>query len=698
MDGGVITLKLSPNAKFVTLRPSADGFVVVEEVNEDPEPAEPAAPEPAELAPSYDASFDDGSDLEAASDEIIAACTTYSYSSISYPATSLPSCTQTFTHAVHRSLDTAALMGATTAYETFNLGVTNHPTSPMLGTIVPPTTADGAMAITQLTYEQVAATVATVASNLSPHLAPNSDGDTLLGIFMANSPAWIIAEQAAYYLSAAAVPLYSTLGTAAIVYILEQTEMTVVVCGAKEAKVLRDIKSSNPELKLSTIVVCGTTSDTSDTSDTSESPNPSLTELSLTTLSEGGAQSSDPTPPTPPTPSSLATICYTSGTTGPPKGVMLTHSNFIAVASAVASTVVRLQNADVHFSYLPLAHIFERTMHVAIQAHGAATVFGTGNVKTMTEEVKLVSPTLFIAVPRVLSKFHDGIRAKVAAAGPAKEQGFKMALSAKLANLKTNVLTHEMFDGMAFNKIKEGLGLQNVKFLLTGGAAISGDLKDFFRCVLSVPVIEGYGQTECCAAMSITSLEDHSSTGHVGVPLPCCEIRLENVAEMGYLSTDTMHGDPATGEKVLGRGEVCVRGPGVMVGYYKMTEETSNAVVDGWLHTGDIGAFTSDGQLKIIDRKKDLFKLSQGEYVSPERIENVLQSSKYVAQSFVWGLGVKDYPVAVIVVDPASVSPSLTKKMVLEDLKQVSIEGGLQVRRGGGGGATCERSNYAVLF
>ena len=125
-----------------------------------------------------------------------------------------------------------------------------------------------------------------------------------------------------------------------------------------------------------------------------------------------------------------------------------------------------------------------------------------------------------------------------------------MALNQKLEALKANQIAHPQWDGMVFGPIKAKLGLGNVRFILTGGASISPSLKNFFRCLLAVPVLEGYGQTECCAAMTLTSPEDHSSTGHIGVPIPCCKVRLEEVLDMGYLSTDKTH-EVSTGYRRL---------------------------------------------------------------------------------------------------------------------------------------------------
>jgi long-chain acyl-CoA synthetase len=200
-----------------------------------------------------------------------------------------------------------------------------------------------------------------------------------------------------------------------------------------------------------------------------------------------------------------------------------------------------LSSTDVHFSYLPLAHIFERTMQVGLYHVGASVVFSSGNVKTLTEELKVAAPTIFIAVPRVLAKFQDGIMAKVSQADAMKQTVFKTAVDQKIANLASNTLDHPQWDVMVFAKVKANLGLANVRFLLTGGASISPALKNFFRAILGVPVLEGYGQTECCAALSLTSELDHSTSGHVGVPLPCCKVKLESVEEMGYRSTDKEH-------------------------------------------------------------------------------------------------------------------------------------------------------------
>ena len=360
---------------------------------------------------------------------------------------------------------------------------------------------------------------------------------------------------------------------------------------------------------------------------------------------------------------------------------MLTHSNFVSVSTAASNTGIDLKPTDIHFSYLPLAHIFERTIQVALFATGSGVIFSSGDPKLFASELRVAKPTFLVAVPRVLGKLHDGIQAQISSAGPSAAAGFAGALSAKLASIAaTNDVKHSTLDPAAFAKVKEGLGLSNARFLLSGGAAISPSLKNFFRAVLSVPVLEGYGQTECTAAMTMTFMTDNNTSGHVGGPLPCVRVRLEDVPDMKYLKGDKEH----LGEAVLGRGEVCIKGSGVFSGYYKMPGLTVDAIdEEGWLHTGDIGAWTTSGSLMIVDRKKDLFKLSQGEYVSPERVENALATRNIIAQAFVWGVGTKDYPVAVIVPDP-SVVVSLglktvdeIKAAVMKEVAEAAIAQGL---------------------
>lgn len=257
-------------------------------------------------------------------------------------------------------------------------------------------------------------------------------------------------------------------------------------------------------------------------------------------------------------------------------------------------------------------------------------------------------PTIIPVVPRVVNKIHDKIVAGMAAKGGMTERMFHTALAAKSMGLAQGKLTHALWDRILFNKIKRALGLDCVRCMVSGSAPLSPKVMTFFRCLLGVPVCEGYGQTEGSAAGSLGHPEDMTSVGHVGGPHKCVEIVLVDVPEMGYLFTDTAH----NGEPCQGRGEICIRGPPVFKGYYKDDEKTRETVdEEGWLHSGDVGLWTADGQLKIIDRKKNIFKLAQGEYVSAEKVENVINQALLIGQSFVYGDSFQTYLVAIVVPD-----------------------------------------------
>jgi long-chain acyl-CoA synthetase len=226
--------------------------------------------------------------------------------------------------------------------------------------------------------------------------------------------------------------------------------------------------------------------------------------------------------------------------------------------------------------------------------------------------------------------------------------------------------------------------------MCSGAAPISANVMQFLRVGFSCPVIEGYGMTETCSGGTITNVDDYNVLGNVGSPLPSVEIKLADVPEMDYRSADMLNGVPHP------RGEICFRGPGISLGYYNMPEQTKDAIdSEGWLHSGDIGVWLPEQGLKIIDRKKNIFKLSQGEYVAPEKIENIYQRSSFVAQAFVYGNSLEPSLVAILIPDEEFLVPwaekngfgkldlkSLCakpeiKKIIFNDLLKVSQAGGL---------------------
>jgi len=343
----------------------------------------------------------------------------------------------------------------------------------------------------------------------------------------------------------------------------------------------------------------------------------------------------------PPDPEDVATICYTSGTTGNPKGVILTHRNFVSELAGVTLHGIQVQPTDVHISYLPLAHAFERMIMIAILTAGGCAGFFRGNILNLFDDIQVLKPTLFPSVPRLFNKLHDKVIQTVKEGGGFKETLFNKAYDTKIKALETGYINDTIWDTVVFGKVAEKLG-GRVRLMITGSAPISKDVLKFLRIAFSCLVYEGYGQTETCAGATLT-LNSDLIPGHVGVPLPCIEIKLVDVPDMNYYATD----EPNP------RGEVCFRGPCCTKGYYKNEEKTKELIDEyGWLHSGDVGEILPDGSLKIIDRKKNIFKLSIGEYIAPEKLEIVYGKSRFVSQIFVYGDSLKSKLIAIVVPEP----------------------------------------------
>jgi long-chain acyl-CoA synthetase len=370
----------------------------------------------------------------------------------------------------------------------------------------------------------------------------------------------------------------------------------------------------------------------------------------------------------PPRPSDVATLCYTSGTTGTPKGAVLTHANLIADSAGTSLLLSDWSPGDRHISYLPLAHIYERCNLVMCVHLGASVGFYSGDVAQLLDDVQALKPTLFASVPRLWNRIHDRVMAGVREGSPLARALFNRAYAAKRAALEAGDLTGgrmgPFWDRLVFSKVAAKLG-GRVKYMTTGASPISPEVMAFLRvCFPGAKVLEGYGMTESSCTICLTR-EDDPTVGHVGAPLPCCEVKLVDIPEMSYLSSDLP----------FPRGEVCVRGPTVFQGYHKQPEQTAECLdADGWLHTGDVGAWLPGGRLRIIDRKKNIFKLAQGEYVAPEKIEGVYTRSPFVLQAFVHGDSLRSQLVALVVPDPDYLLPWARERGLPSDLPSLCAD------------------------
>jgi len=456
-----------------------------------------------------------------------------------------------------------------------------------------------------------------------------------VGLWSINQKEWIIAEQGSYAYSLVPIPLYDTLGPDASQYIINQSEMTVLVVSKANLPKVKEIAPNCPTLRH--VIVMEGAADEKFEHETQHL-------LSFEEVEKEGA--AHPEDPIPPKPTDLATICYTSGTTGDPKGVMLSHRALLADISSAVKHGIDLKPEDVHISYLPLAHMMERIVSNGLLFYGASIGFFRGDIPKLFDDISELKPTLFVSVPRLFNRVFDKVITNVNQTGGFKKTLFEHALNSKKEGLRSGQVSHMFYDSVVFGKVRDRLG-GRVRLMVTGSAPISSEVMDFLRCAFSCPIIEGYGQTETAAAMTCT-LPDSFTSGDVGIPLPAAEVKLVDVPDMGYTAKD----------KEGPRGEVCCRGPLCCDGYYKNEEKTKELFDEhGWLHTGDIGLILPNGCLRIIDRKKNLFKLAQGEYVAPEKIENILTRIPYLAQVYIHGESLKSTLVSIMVPDFETLVP-----------------------------------------
>jgi long-chain acyl-CoA synthetase len=345
-----------------------------------------------------------------------------------------------------------------------------------------------------------------------------------------------------------------------------------------------------------------------------------------------------------------ATIIYTSGTTGTPKGVMLSHRN--VVTNIINSKESFPFDDDVNgraLSFLPLNHIFERMVSYIYISSGYS-IFYAESLDTIAENLKEVKPTLFATVPRLLEKTYEKIMAKGAELTGIKRKLFDW--SVRLANEYDNVRSKgpwyniqlALANRLIFSKWREALG-NNIELIVTGGAACQVRLIRIFTAA-RIPIYEGYGPTENSPVISVNRKEKGGTRfGTVGPVIIGQEVKLE------------------------ADGEICVKGPSVMMGYYRRPDLTAETIIDGWLHTGDIGVFEEGKYLKITDRKKELFKTSGGKYVAPQPIENKMKESPFVEQMMV--VGAEQKFVGALIVPSV---PNLKEWMQHKGIKFTTIE------------------------
>ena len=495
---------------------------------------------------------------------------------------------------------------------------------------------DGARA--EWSYEDLGTRVRELARGLVALGIEPGDRVAILG---GTRPEWTLADCAALCAGATVVPIYQTNSPGECRYVLTHSDArAVVVEDAEQLEKIEAIRGECPSLEHVVSMQSGL-------------PVPSLDDLRkragevdadvLDVRLEAVA------------PTDVATIVYTSGTTGPPKGCALTHANCLATLDMYERRL-ELHGEVVIFMFLPLAHVLARVTELVALDVGGTLAFWSGDPKRLLEDIAASAPTHFPSVPRVFEKIHTRALAGVEDAGVMKRKLFEWALAtgAKTRDAQrrgaTNPLLdaqHRLADRLVLSKVR-GLFGGRLELALTGAAPIAGDVLEFFDAC-GVIVLEAYGLTETCAAATLNT-PDASRAGTVGRALPGTDIRI---------------GDD---------GEVLVRGPSVFPFYHRDEAATLETLEDGWLHSGDLGEIDADGFLRITGRKKDLIITSSGKNIAPANIEAALRESRWISQAVVHG-DRHPYLVALLTLDPEEALALAGELGIAPDIAAMASDG-----------------------
>ena len=477
----------------------------------------------------------------------------------------------------------------------------------------------------------------------------NNINFNLIGIFAKNCTEWVVSDLGCQMDKITTATLYATLGQDAFKFICDQTKIKTVMVSPDLVEMLCKLKHKFNLTQLSSAILFDLTTNCDSEKKLDELKKAGFTAYSFTkdfmkeneNVTERELEISEP--------DTIMTICYTSGTTGNPKGVMLSQRNLMSVLETVIiGGDIPVDEYGAHISFLPLAHIFERMVISGFMGVAGKVGFISGSVKTtLMDDIKYFGPTLLFTVPKVLQNIRNKVFEKFDKLPGWQKRLAHLAYNTKLENYKNyGIVTHAIYDFLVFKKIREMFG-NRIRTVLCASAPLRKKLADDFKVFLSVPVVEGLGMTEVAGSPFCTNFNDLTNYTSGGVNGGARMI-LKSVPDLGYTVHDVIDGVNCPA------GEICLKGPVVFHGYYKNDEETKKAFDEnGYFHTGDVGRIYPNygNGLKIVDRVKEIFKLSQGEYIIPAKLEAIYNSSIYVQQLMVYGNSEMNNIIGIVVPD-----------------------------------------------
>ncbi|MFW5967288.1 MAG: AMP-dependent synthetase/ligase [Persicimonas sp.] len=451
-----------------------------------------------------------------------------------------------------------------------------------------------------------------------------------------NCPEWVIADMGAMMGRVVPVGIYQTNSPDEVAYIVNHCDSPVIVLEDKEQWDKIDAERDNLD-ELEHLIMIREADQVDDE-----------TVVSFDDFLQSGEEHLDEVDERIDAiePDEVATMIYTSGTTGNPKGVMLTHDNLAFTTNAAVKIVGGLVNDDCMVSYLPLSHIAEQMFSIHLPATFGYPIWFCDDVSRVKEAIEVARPTVFFGVPRVWEKFKAALENRLSEATGLKEKLLNWAREvgkeAGYQRLQTGEvggmlgLKYKMADKLVFSKLKEKLGFDRLRIAISAAAPIGLDVLEFFMS-FDITILEIYGQSEDTGPTTANRpTPGKAKLGTVGVPIPNVEV------------------------KIAEDGEILVKGRNVFKGYYKNQEATDETLVDGWLHSGDIGEFDEDGFLRITDRKKNIIITAGGKNIAPQKIEKKLRQIDGLSQAVAIG-DRRKYLTALVTIDPER-GPALAKE------------------------------------